>query len=269
MSTTMSGRGISLAFVCLAVGCKNGAITPIITSIDPHVVVLAATQGRVDPANTCTPAAPPAPAMPNQWWDSLPPAQLPKVAGHGVVGTDRWRNTTDGCLEFRQDLYRTVFSYDLSASQPLKGLVTKAELSFSAAVVPAVRPNSPCQAMTGGAGALQLLRPGFTLPQTSFDYLGTHVPPQPFPASVSVFAMPAPWVPGPIAPGVTTTDGGGQRASFSVDVTDRLNGALNRGDGALGFLLSGSDEDLPTTSPPDRLDCRTVYRIGPLVITHL
>lgn len=255
---------------CIVAGCNN--IPPInqtTTTIEPKVVIFAATQGKVDPTNTCSPATPPAPVSPNQWWNSLPPTQLPKVAGHGVVGVDRWRNLTDSCQEFRQDLYRTAFAYDLSASQSLKGLVTKAELSFSVVAMPAVRPNSMCQAMTGGGGSLLMLRPGFTLPQASFDYLGTHVPPQPFPASVSVFGMTFPWMPGQIANGVVTSDGGGQRASFTVDVTDRLNGAINRGDVAIGFMLSGSDEGLPQVSPPDSFDCRTVYRVGQLVIKHL
>jgi hypothetical protein len=253
---------------CIVAGCNNiPPINQITTNIDPSVVTLASTQGRYDPTNTCSPATPPPPLLPNQWWNSLPASQLPKVAGHGVVGFNRWRNLTNSCQEFRQDLYRTAFSYNLSASQSLKGLVTKAELSFSVVAMPAVR--SMCQAMTGGGGALLMLRPGFSLPQASFDYLGTHVPPQPFPASASVFGMTFPWVPGQIANGVVTSDGGGQRASFTVDVTDRLNGALNRGDAAIGFMLSGSDEGLPQVSPPDSFDCRTVYRVGRLVIKHL
>ncbi|MDP2266332.1 MAG: hypothetical protein Q8J70_07255, partial [Thiobacillus sp.] len=146
------------------------------------------------------------------------------------------------------------------------------------AVMPAVRPNSLCQAMTGGGGSLLMVRPPFAPPQSSFVDLGSDLgysaPPgantaQPFPAGVTVFGMTFPWVSGQVANGVTTSDGGGQKASFTVDVTDRLNGAFNRGDAVIAFMLSGSDETLPTVSPPDRFDCRTVYRIGQLVIKHL
>lgn len=259
---------LAFAGVALTAACGHVPITLITTPVDPAVVTLAATQGKVDPVNSCNPAQPPAPVLPNQWWNSLPVTQLPKVSAYGVVGFDRWRNLNDTCQEFRQDLYRTIFAYDLSALPPLKGLVSKAELSFSVAVMPAVQPNTPCQAMTGGGGSLLMLLPGSSLPQTSFVYLGTHVPPQPFPASVPVFAMTFPWLAGQIATGVVTADGGGQRASFVVDMTERINGAFNRGDASIGFMLSGSDEALPTVSPADSFDCRTVYRIGQLVITH-
>ncbi|HET8710526.1 MAG TPA: hypothetical protein VFM32_04070 [Spongiibacteraceae bacterium] len=267
--------GISKRLLAAVIGGAVVGCTPIppintiTTNIDPKVVTLAATQGKVDPTNTCSPASPAAPIMPDQWWNNLPITQQPKVVGSGVVGFERWRNHTDGCQEFRQDLYRTAFSYDLSGSQSLKGLVTKAELSFSVVIMPATSANSMCQAMTGGGGSLFILRSGFSLPQMSFSYLGTHVPPQPFPSGLRVFGMNFPWVPGQIATGVTTYDVGGQRAGFTVDVTDRLNGALNRGDTAIGFMLTGSEEDLPQVSPSDGMNCRTVYHVGQLVIKHL
>lgn len=248
---------------------SSSPINPITTSLDPMVATLATTQGRVDPTNNCSPASPIAPIRPDQWWNGLRIDQPPKLAGNGVVGFERWRNLTGSCLEFRQDLYRTAFSYDLSSSQTLKGLVTKAELSFSVAIMPTSIPGGACQAMTGGGGSLHMLRPGFSLPSTGFNYLGVNVPPQPFPASVNVFAMLFPWIPGQVTTGVTTSDIGGQRAGFTVDVTDRLNGALNRGDTSIGFMLSGSEEDLPQISPASGLDCRTVYKIGQLVIKHL
>jgi hypothetical protein len=35
------------------------------------------------------------------------------------------------------------------------------------------------------------------------------------------------------------------------------------------FEISGSDETLPTISPPGSTDRRTVDRVGPLLIKHL
>ncbi|MDP2265705.1 MAG: hypothetical protein Q8J70_04050, partial [Thiobacillus sp.] len=89
--------------VSITAGCNNlPPVNPITTAVDPGVLTYARIQGRPDPVNLCSPASPPAPALPGQWWNSLPPAHLPKVAGHGVVGFDLWRNQTDSCRAFRQ-----------------------------------------------------------------------------------------------------------------------------------------------------------------------
>lgn len=253
--------------IVVAAGCPGSPpINPITTTVDPQIVTLAVTQGGVDPVNTCTPASPAAPPAPDQWWNGLAPTQPPRVAGQGVVGFDLWRNQTDGCQEFRQDLYRTAFSYDLAQLQSLKGLITSAELSVSVAVMPAVPPGSMCMAMIGGGGSLLMLQPGTALPQASFAALQ---PPATFPTGGQVFALPTVWIDGQVAPGVTALAAGGGRGSFTVNVTDRLNGALNRGDASMAFALSGSDETRPTTPPPDRFDCRTTYQIGQLVVKHL
>jgi hypothetical protein len=84
------------------------------TSVDPRVVKLARAGGVVDTSNVWTPPSPPAPPAPDLWWNALPPGQPPKVAGLGVVGFNLWRNGTDGCTGFRQDLYRTEFGYPLA-----------------------------------------------------------------------------------------------------------------------------------------------------------
>lgn len=243
-----------------------GPINVLTERVDPGVVTLARTQGRIDVSNTCTPPTPPAPPAPERWWDGLPPAQPPKVAGQGVVGFELWRNTTDGCLTFRQDLYRTGFAYALAPLQPLRDLITKAELTFYVAVLPAPRPGSFCQAMTGAGGSLLLLRQGSSLPAGAFAALP---PQQPFPDGGQVFAMTFPWVPGALPGGASTSAAGGNRASFTVDVLDRLKAALARGDSTLGFVLSGADETLPAVSPPAGFDCRTYYQIGQLVVIHL
>jgi hypothetical protein len=149
--------------VALATGCAP--VTTLTTRADPSVTILARTQGGVDTVNNCTPASPAAPPTPSAWWNGLAPGQPPKLAGQGTVGFDLWRNQTGNCQEFRQDLYRTAFTYDLASLQRLKGLVTKAQLSFYAAVIPATRPNSMCQAMTGAGGSLLALPPARSCPR--------------------------------------------------------------------------------------------------------
>lgn len=244
-------------------------INPVTTRIDPSVLTMAAIQGGPDVDNNCSPPIPPAPLSPTLWWGSLPNGQLPKVAGAGVVGFQTWRNTQGQCREYRQDIYRSAFTYDLSGNQPLKGLVTKAEITFSVAAMPTIQ--GVCQAMTGGGGSLFQLQPGFSLPAGSFIDFGFRVPPHPFPAGGKIFGMLIPWLPGQIANGVVTVDGGGQMAAFTVDVTDRLNGALNRNDTSIGFMLSALEEGerVPSQPPSGDIDCRTIYRFGQLVIQHL
>jgi hypothetical protein len=68
---------------------------------------------------------------------------------------------------------------------------------------------------------------------------------------------------------VTTAPTGLGSASFTVDRTNRVVDAHNRGAGDMTFEISGSDETLPTISPPGSTDRRTVYRVGPLLIKHL
>lgn len=256
-----------LALLLALAGCCPPAPVNLLTqSVDARVVTVARTQGRVDVSNNCNPATPLAPPAPATWWNGLPVAQPPKVAGQGVVGFDLWRNTTDGCQEFRQDLYRTEFAYPLASLLSIRNLITKAELTFSVAVLPAVRPGSLCQAMTGAGGSLLLLPPTTVLPPSAFTALP---PPQQFPAGGRVFAMTFPWVPGALPGGANTTAAGGNRAAFTVDVTSQLNAALAGGDAALSYAISGSDEALPTVSPPGAFDCRTFYQIGQLVVTHL
>ena len=255
---------VPLLLAALLGGCAP--VIPIVTNITPKVVTVTLMRGAVDPANTCTPATPPSPPVPNVWFNSLPPGQPPKVVGEGVVGFNLWRNTTDSCLEYRQDLYRTEFSYPLASATAFKGLVTKAELTLSSVVIPAVRPGSLCQAMTGAGGSLLALPATTVLPPAVFTLLAPNVA---FDAGPRVFAMTFPWIAGAIPNNTTTQAAGGGRASFTVDVTARLNAALTAGDAAMVFALSGSDEDLPVVPPPGAFDCRTIYQAGPLAITHL
>ncbi len=87
--------------------------------------------------------------------------------------------------------------------------------------------------------------------------------------------MTFPWIAGPITTGVqtgvtvTTIAGGGNTASFTVDVKSYLDGALNRADSSISFMISGSDEAPITVFPAGAIDCKTVYKIGNLVVQHL
>jgi hypothetical protein len=86
--------------------------------------------------------------------------------------------------------------------------------------------------------------------------------------------MTFPWAPGQITQGVqtgvmvNTQPSGTGGASFTVDVTSYLNGALNRGDTSMSFMLSGSDEAPVAVFPAGAIDCKTVYRFGNLTIEH-
>lgn len=263
MRRTLTGLVVALASAG-SLACPGNPPTPLTTTLNPAVRTLAIRQGLVDGTNDCSVATPPAPPSPDVWFNSLPISAPQKTVNNGVVGFNVWRNTHDGCLETKQDLYRTRFAYDMTGVQNLNGLVTAAQLGFSVAVMPAPS-GSFCQAMTGGGGSLFRLAVGTPAPSSAFTLLptGSH-----FGTTGRVFGMTFPWVPGTIQPGVTTAATGLGGASFTVDVTQQVQGALNQKAGDMTFEISGSDETLPTVSPPGSTDCRTVYRVGPLVITH-
>ena len=263
MRRTLTGLVVALASAA-SLACPGNPPTPLTTTLNPSVRDLAIRQGLVDPTNDCSVATPPSPPAPDAWFNSLPISAPPKTVNNGIVGFNVWRNTHDGCLEARQDLYRTRFAYDLSGIQNLKGLVTAAQLSFAAVVLPA--PSGIfCQAMTGGGGSLFRLPVGTALPPAMFTLLP---PNSSFTTTGRVFGMTNPWIAGTIQPGVTTLATGTGGASFSVDVTQQMQGALNQNAGDMTFEISSSDETRITTSPSGSTDCRTIYRVGPLVITH-
>jgi hypothetical protein len=265
-------------------GCNGnqGRVTPITTAVTPAVMTMGKVQSDGTlPENSCNNLLANAPT-PLDWWNGLRPGQPPKAAGEGAVGFEiEFATTGTGtgtCSQYRQQLYRTGFSYDLSQLQNLKGLVTKAQLSFSSFILPSgVSTIGLCQPVTGGGGSLLILGQGASLPSAvgGFADLGGGVTGLPFPASGRVFGMTFPWVPGTITSGlasgvtVTTLASGLGGAGFSVDVTSFLNGALNRGAASLAFMISGSDESTPTVFPAGPTDCKTVYKVDNLMIEHL
>jgi hypothetical protein len=255
----------------LGASCQT-PITQIETRVSPNVITLAKSNSKgINPLNANDWLSPTWLA-PEDWWRSLPTTQPPRAGLHAVVGFDILFDTQGGASKFRQDLYRAGFSYGLTSHQSLRGLVTKAELTFFSAVLPSgIRPNSLCQPVTGGGGSLIVLAPTATLPTAPLRmaYLGSGNAATPYPLGTRVSSIPQPWVSGTIAPRMTTIATGQGTASFTVDVTALVDAALNRGATELSFMISGSDEANVTVFPPGATDCKTIYRIGELVITHL
>ena len=251
--------------------CKTPVI-PLETRITSNVITLAMIDSKaVNPANSNDWLSPTWLA-PEDWWRSLPTTQPPRAGSHAVVGFKILYDTKGRVSKFRKELYRAGFSYDLTSHQNLRGLVTKAELTFFSVDLPSgIGPNSLCQPFTGGGGSLIVLAPAATLPTAPLRmaYLGSAPYATPYPSGTRVFSIPQPWVSGTIAPGVTTMATGQGLASFTVDVTALVNAALNRGATTLSFMISGSDEANVTVFPAGPTDCKTIYRISDLVITHL
>jgi hypothetical protein len=259
----------SLLIVGVLTGCQT--VTPLETRVSPQVITLSKISSKgIDPLN-CNDWLSPSWMDPEPWWLSLPLSQLPRAGLHAVVGFDLLTDRQGNCRKFRQDLYRAGFRYDLSQRQNLKGLVTKAELTFFSAALPSgVRPNSLCQIVTGGGGSLIVLAPAASLPVANqrMAYLGSENTAVPFPAGARIFSIPQPFFGGQIATGVVGTPSLGL-AGFSVDVTNLVTAALDRGATALSFMISGSDEAAPTVFVGTAQDCKTTYRIDELVIRHL
>ena len=242
MRRTLTGLVVALASAA-SLACPGNPPTPLTTTLNPSVRDLAIRQGLDDANNDCSVATPPSPPAPNVWFNALPISAPQKTVNNGIVGFNVWRNTHDGCLEARQDLYRTRFAYDLSGIQNLKGLVTAAQLSFAAVVLPA--PSGIfCQAMTGGGGSLFRLPVGTALPAAMFTLLPLN---SSFTTTGRVFGMTNPWIAGTIQPGVTTLATGTGGASLLMTPALRITtvGRLRRaaGGSAAGVLST------PTSSP--------------------
>jgi hypothetical protein len=191
------------------------------------------------------------------------------------VGFETWRNTTDGCLESRLDVYRALVTFNVASVSNLKGLVQKAELIVSTrALPPGVGGNAGCIAFTGGAGSLQRFGPAAagTLPPVSgAGSLDRLQPAEAFPSGQTVFTFPSPWAAGTVAGAAdptTTIASGTGGAAFSVDVTSQVNAALNGGSSGMSWMLTSAFEGplpSPVTTP---VDCKTSYSFQ-LSLTHL
>ncbi|MBB5204064.1 hypothetical protein HNQ51_001357 [Inhella inkyongensis] len=252
------------AVLPLLSACPGSPPQPLSRQIDPEVRSIALIEGQPDAVQSCQGPIVPAP---QSWWNSLPPQQPPKLVNQGLVGFHLTPNPRPGCAGFRQDLYRTEFGYSLLAQQALKGLVVKAMLSVHAEILPPQRPGFLCEPFTGGGGGLVRLSLGQALPAAAFTEMPATARVR-FLSGARRVNFPQPWISGSLPGGATSFDGGGQRASFSVDVTQDVVQALDNGAGAIQFAIAGSDEAVRSAAPPAAFDCRTIYRVGPLVLTH-
>lgn len=241
--------------LCAIGACKNPP-KPIVTTVNPRVHTYAKSIGFIDPSGNCgtaTPAAPPAPS---------PPAGVAR----GMVGFLLWRNTFSNCQTGRHDIYRTVWEYDLSNLANLKGLVTDATMNFSVFILPAsVGTHPQCRVMTGGGERLERIQAAYTTPPGVFTSLAIAAP---FPSGSAIFTMPPVWSAGQVTPQVSTLAGGGNRASFTVNVKDLISNSVNLARPNIAFVLVGSLDAQMNNSPTTNDDCRTTYQISPLSITH-
>lgn len=264
---------LSVVLMLILAGCNNTPVAPIETKITPNVITLAKINTKgINPINSNDWLSP-SWQEPEAWWRSLPTSQPPRSGLHAVVGWEILFDTRGNDSKFRQDQYRAGFSYDLTAHQNLRGLVTKAEITFSSAVLPSgAGVIALCQPITGAGGSLMVLAPSAQLPVAALhmSYLGSSNSAAPYPAASRIFSIPqGPFIPGAIATGVIMSPTGQGLAHFTVDVTAYVNAALERGATALSFMLTSSDEDAITGFPPSGHDCKTIYKFDELVIRHL
>jgi hypothetical protein len=246
-----------------------------------HLMVQAATtnmaqlNGAPDPSHGCTPPSPVAP-LADVRWNAEPPSNKSLLA----VGFEVWRNTADqgACTEHRETAYRGIIQYDLTNVIPVKDTLGTAQLSFSSKILPSgVTPSASnlCDPHQGGLGSLfEVNAPLQPLASNMIMLQGiiASAPgtPATFPAGTRLVAFPIPWVAGPIGNNASTAASGTGGASFTVDVTSRVQNALAAGKTEIQFMLSGSDEAFPRPiPPPSSIDCRTLYQVNALDVAYL
>ncbi len=244
-------------------------------TVPASVMSMAQVSGVVDQNNSCTPPSTPAP-MPSGWWYSLQPAEQALA----VVGFEVWRNTANNgaCQEHKDIAYRGVFQYDLSTVAPLK-TVTKASITFVTKIMPPdATPNGSnlCSANSGGLGSLWEVTPTTSF-NAGMNVLTPIVTPgndtlmgAAFPAGQKYVAFTMPWIAGQIGPNASTLASGTGGASFTVDVTGRVQAALAANAPVIQFMLSSSDEAFPrTVTPPASIDCKTLVDVQAMTVTFV
>jgi len=244
MSVTLSVAAVFLS------GCPHSP-QPITTPVGLGVATLVKTTGFVDPANNCNPAVPTAPDAQGQWNAQAPAGKTAPFAGFQI-----WRNTTDGCLESRKDVYRALATFNMAAVSNLKGLVQTATLTVKSQALPSGVGAPGCPAMTAGAGTFERFGPAATgtLPTVSgvgsFDVIP---PAAAFPTGQAV--------------SVTPTPSGTGGFVFTLDVTSQVNAALNGGIGEMSWMLDSSLEGPLAAPATAQVDCRTSINFA-MTITH-
>src|SRR5437868_726832 len=116
---------LSAAGLVSIVVSGGGGGNPITATLTPMAITMARENSYALLPENCNDNWDPGWLSPQQWWNSIVPTHSPKVVGDAVVGFEILRSTNAGgsCSKMRQDLYRAGFTYDLSQSQNLKGLV--------------------------------------------------------------------------------------------------------------------------------------------------
>jgi hypothetical protein len=94
--------------------------------------------------------------------------------------------------------------------------------------------------------------------------------PVPFPPGFRLVPFTLPWVAGAIGTHTTTLATGLGGASFTVDVTGRVQNALATNQPVIQFMLSSSDESFPRPiTPPASVDCLTLFQIQEMTVTFV
>ena len=230
-------------------GCP---VKPITTPVGLSVATLVKTTGFVDPTHNCNPAVPAAPDAQGQWNAQSPASKTAPFAGFQI-----WRNTTDGCLESRKDVYRALATFNMASVSNLKGLVQTATLTVKSQAIPSGVGAPGCPAMTAGAGTFERFGPGATgtLPAVSGAGSFDVIPPAgSFPTGQAV--------------SVTPTPSGTGGFVFTLDVTSQVNAALNGGISEMSWMVDSSLEGPLPAPATAQVDCRTSINFG-MTITHL
>lgn len=271
---------LGLTLVVSLTACTGSTKTQT-TSVGVSVATIVKSYGLLDLEHDCSDVGGPFAPDIQAWWDGLSPANKK----FPFVGFEAWRNQASDCTNSRVDVYYALFTFNTASVSNLKGLVTKAELVILTHSLPAAFPATPgaisggmpgCQPFTGGAAALERFGPAAaaSLPAVSGAGELDILQQAPLPVGNVVFTFPRPWVAGPISGATSPTStlaSGTGGATFTVDVTNAVNAALNSGAAGLSWALSSSfvgpiDRPVPTHVGP--LDCKTSYEMK-LNITHL
>jgi hypothetical protein len=248
----------------LAAGC--GTSQSVSAAFKTTNLVLEKGSTNTTTSATCDPPSPPRPDPVGRW--NAEPAQNKTLV---ATGFEVYRNSTDSCTEHMGVLYRGIVEYDLAPVIALKGTTTKAVLTFWSKILPSgVTPNASnlCDPHDGGLGSLMVVTPTPVQIQNTamVDLTGPNAS---FPTGNKLVAFPIPWISGPISgTNASSTASGTGGAAFTVDVTGAVLTALGNNKTTIQFMLSGSDEAFPrSTPPPSGFDCRTLVEFNQLDVT--
>jgi len=282
---SLASLGAGLAAL---LGSACAGVTPTVTALTPDArgtIWARLENGKT--SITCLPnPTPPAP-VPAVFWNALDPTtQVTKV----VVGYQAWGNSSAGCQFAQEDDYRGLFSYPLAAvaalstaSSPISSRISAATVKFvvDGLVTDRINGGRTCQSPIGAVAVFTMLRPGgAAIPPGLVQIPDPSGLPATFSTPLNNFAPNAVEIQGfgtefkgrIVSPGTrekaTFTPGAGPGITIvEVDIRDRLQGALNRGDSSLGFMLVGSGEVAP--GGPIQLDCRMLVAPDTLTVTSL